>query len=89
MYEFLYNYIKRKYNVNLVFADTESLVYENKTNDTYKDFYSDKNFFDLSDYPQNSKFFDPVNKKMIRNMKNKVKGKMISEFVRLSQKYIN
>ena len=86
MYEFLYNYIKRKYNVNLVFADTESLVYENKTNDTYKDFYSDKNFFDLSDYPQNSKFFDPVNKKMIRNMKNKVKGKMISEFVRLKPK---
>ena len=86
MYEFLYNYIKRKYNVKLVFADTESLVYENKTNDTYKDFYSDKNFFDLSDYPQNSKFFDPVNKKMIRNMKNKVKGKMISEFVRLKSK---
>ena len=86
MYEFLYNYIKRKYNVNLVLADTESLVYENKTNDTYKDFYSDKNFFDLSDYPQNSKFFDPVNKKMIRNMKNKVKGKMISEFVRLKSK---
>ena len=86
MYEFLYNYIKRKYNVNLVFADTESLVYENKTNDTYKDFYSDKNFFDLSDYPQNSKFFDPVNKKMIRNMNNKVKGKMISEFVRLKSK---
>ena len=86
MYEFLYNYVKRKYNVNLVLADTESLVYENKTNDTYKDFYSDKNFFDLSDYPQNSKFFDPVNKKMIRNMKNKVKGKMISEFVRLKSK---
>ena len=86
MYEFLYNYIKRKYNVNLVFADTESLVYENKTNDTYKDFYSDKNFFDLSDYPQNSKFFDPVNKKMIRNMNNIVKGKMISEFVRLKSK---
>ena len=86
MYEFLYNYIKRKYNVNLVLADTESLVYENKTNDTYKDFYRDKNFFDLSDYPQNSKFFDPVNKKMIRNMKNKVKGKMISEFVRLKSK---
>ena len=86
MYEFLYNYIKRKYNINLVLADTESLVYENKTNDTYKDFYRDKNFFDLSDYPQNSKFFDPVNKKMIRNMKNKVKGKMISEFVRLKSK---
>ena len=42
MYEFLYNYIKRKYNVNLVFADTESLVYENKTNDTYKDFLAIK-----------------------------------------------
>ena len=30
MYEFHYKYIKRKYNAKLLFADTDSLVYENK-----------------------------------------------------------
>ena len=34
-----------------------------------------KNLFDLSDYPQDSKFSDPVNKKVIGKMKDKVKGK--------------
>ena len=33
MYEFIYNYIKRKYNANLSFTDTDSLVYEIETND--------------------------------------------------------
>ena len=35
--------------------------YEIKTEDVYEDFYRDKNLFDFSDYPLNSKVFDPVN----------------------------
>ena len=31
MYEFHYKYIKSKYNANLLFTDTESLVYEIET----------------------------------------------------------
>ena len=31
MYEFYYKYIKRKYDAKLLFADTNSLVYEIKT----------------------------------------------------------
>ena len=42
--------------------------------------------FDFSDYPENSKFFDPVNKKVIGKMKDKVKGKTINEFVGLKSK---
>ena len=30
--------------------------------DVYEDFYEDKDLFDCSDYPQNSKFFDLVKK---------------------------
>ena len=37
--------------------------------------------FDFSNYPKDSKCFDPVNKKVIGKMKDKVKG--ISEFVGL------
>ena len=29
MYDFRYNYIKRKYDVNLLFTDIDSLAYEN------------------------------------------------------------
>ena len=42
--------------------------------------------FDFSDYPKDSRLFDPVNKKVIRKMKSEVWGKTISEFVRLKSK---
>ena len=56
-----------------MFKDTASLVYEIKTDDNYEDFYEDKNLFDFSDYPQDSKFFDPVKKNVL------VKWKMNSK----------
>ena len=52
IYEFHYKYIKSKYDANLLFTDTDSVVYEIKREDDYKD----KNLFDFSDYPQDSKF---------------------------------
>ena len=55
--------MKIKYNANLLFTDTDSLVYEVETNDVYEDFYKNKNLFDFSDYLENSKLFDPINKK--------------------------
>ena len=66
MNEFHYNYIKRKYDAKLLFTDTESLVYETKANDVYEDFYKDKDLFNFSKYPQDSKFFDLVNKKLAK-----------------------
>ena len=42
--------------------------------------------FNYSDYPKDSKFFDPANKKVIGKMKDEVKGKIISEFVGLKSK---
>ena len=41
---------------------------------------------DFGDYPDDSKFFDLVNKKIIVKMKDEVKGKIISEFVGLKSK---
>ena len=57
-----------------------------KTKDVYEDFYGDKNLFDFSGYPLNSKFFDPVNKKVIGKMRDEFRGKIISEFVGLKSK---
>ena len=86
MYEFHYRYIENKFDAKLLFTDTDSLVYEIKTEDVYEDFYLDKNLFDLSDYPFHSKFFDLVNKKVIGKMKDESKGKIISEFAGLKSK---
>ena len=88
MNEFHYKYIGRKCNncAKLLFTNTHSLVHEIKTDDAYKDFYEDKNSFDFSDYPKDSKIFDPVNKNVIGKMKDKVKGKIISGFVQLKSK---
>ena len=86
MYEFHYKYIKRKYDAKLLFTDTDSLVYEIKTEDAYKDVFEDTGLFDFSCYPQDSNSFDPVNKKVIGKMKDEFKRKIISEFVGLKSK---
>ena len=88
MYEFPYKYIQLKYDncANLLFPDTDSLVYEIETDDVYEDFCENKNLFNFSDYPEDSKIFDPVNKKIIGEMKHEVIGKIICDFVRLKSK---
>ena len=52
-------------------------VYEFKTDGVYEDFYKDKNFFDFSDYPIYSMFFDLVYKEVIGKMKHEFKGDII------------
>ena len=74
MYEFNYKYIKSKFYANLLFTDTGSLVHEIRTEDVYEDFY------------QNSKFFDPVNKKAFGKMKDEFKERRINEFIGLKSK---
>ena len=52
MYEFYYNYIKNKYDNNsrLLFRDTDSLIYEIKTEDVCKDFRNDTEIFGFSHF---------------------------------------
>ena len=52
IYKFHQKYIKNKYNAKLLFAETDSSVYEIKTDDVCEDFYEDKNYFDFRDYPR-------------------------------------
>ena len=67
------NFIERKYDnsAKLLFTETDSLVYYIKTDGVNEDFYKDKNVFDFSDYPEDFKFFNPVNKKVIFKMKDR------------------
>jgi len=91
MYEFHYNYIKKKYgdSAMLLFTDTDSLAYEIKTDDFYNDIKDDvEKLFDTSEYPENhpSGIKTGVNKKVIGMFKDEVKSKQIEEFVGLRAK---
>ena len=87
MYDFHYNYIRKKYpEAKLLFTDTDSLFYHIKAEDIYSDLYKDKDLFDNSDYPKSSKFFFVENKKVIGKFKDETAGDAIIEFVGLKSK---
>ena len=88
MYDFHYNYIKKRYGskAQLLFTDTDSLCYEIETDDIYEDLWQDKHIFDNSDYPKDSQFFDTSNKKVIGKFKDEAASIPITEFVDLRSK---
>ena len=67
MYDFHCNLIKKHFYTELLFIDTDSLVYEIKSKGVYKEFKY-KQLFDFSNYPKDLKFFDQANKKIIGKM---------------------
>ena len=88
MYNFHYNYIKKKYvnRARLLFTDTDSLTYEIEAEDVCKDFWNDKDMFDNSDYPENSPYYCNANKKVIGKFKDEACGVPIVEFIGLKSK---
>ena len=86
MYNFHYRFIKKHFDAELLFTDTDSLTYEVKSKDIYEEFFKHKHLFDFSNCPKDSKFFDETNKKVIGRMKEVPEGKIIDEFVGLKSK---
>ena len=91
MYDFHYNYINTKYGdkAELLFTDTDSLAYEIKTTDFYKDINPDiEKRFDTSDYSTNhsSGIKTGLNSKVLEMFKDEAGGKQIVEFVGLRAK---
>ena len=91
MYDFHYNYIKRKYGDKaiLLFADTDSLKYLLQTEDFFKDISENlKDKFDTSNYPPNHPSGIPSGliKKVLGMFKDEAGGKVIDEFVGLRAK---
>ena len=64
-----------------MFTDADSLAYDMKSENVYKEFSKWKNLFDFSNYPKESKFFDETNKKVIGKMKDEFSGVIVNEFV--------
>ena len=86
MYDFHYSFIKKHFDAELLFTDTDSLTYEIKSEDVYEECFKHKYLFEFSNYPKDSKFFDQANKKVIGKMKNESEGKIIGKFGGLKSK---
>ena len=64
-----YNFIKKNFDDELLFTDTDSLTYEIKSEEVYEEFFKWKDLFDFSNYSKDSKFYDDANKKVIGKMR--------------------
>ena len=92
MYEFHYDYMVPKYGLEklmLCYMDTDSLIYDIKTEDFYEDIANDVEArFDTSGYRKTD--FRPLpvslNRKVIGLMKDELGGKIMTELVALRPK---
>ena len=94
-FDFHYNYILKKCpagasgEAQVLFADTDSLMYQIQSDDFYEDISEDiEDKFDTSDYPTDHKsgILTGVNKKVIGMFNDEVAGQQITHFVGLRPK---
>ena len=89
MYELWYDYMLPKYGekTKLCYMDTDSFIINIKTQDFYKDIVDDvEKRFDTSNYRVNKPLPTGKNKKVIGLIKDKLGGKIMTEFVALRRK---
>ena len=86
MYDFHYNFIKKNFDAELLFTDTDSLTVEIKSKDVCEGFFKCKDLYDFSNYSKASKFFNKTNKKVIGKIKDEFGGAIIIQFVELKSK---
>ena len=70
----------------MLFTDTDSLVYETKTEDIYEDFSQDKKMFDFCNYSTKLKFHDNTKKLVVGKMKDETSVVTIKEIVGVKPK---
>ena len=76
---FHYDIIKARYGekAHLLFADTDSLMYDIETPDVYMDMVEMKDHFDLSHFEPTNPYYEPgfaANKAVVGKMKDEVAG---------------
>ena len=88
MYRFHYDTMLPRYpnRLNLCFTDTDSLLYEIKTQDIYADMRESINDYDFSDYPKDHPNFSVENKKRIGKFKDELNSLPLEEFIGLRPK---
>ena len=91
MFDFHYTNVREKYGnkAELLFTDTDSLMYQIQTDDFYQDISKDiEKKFDTSDYPEKppSGIKTGINQKVIGKFKDAGAGKKITHFAGLRAK---
>lgn len=89
MYEFYYDYFKKKYPGNLsrlLYMDTDSFILEVQTEDVYRDMEKDVHLYDTSGYDKKHPLYSPTNKKVPGLMKDELNGKPMEEYIGLRSK---
>ena len=83
MYDFHYNFVKKVFDAELLFTDTDSLTYEVKSEDVYKELFKYKHLLNLSIFSKDSKLYDNQNEITIGKMNDEYKGIPIKESANL------
>jgi hypothetical protein len=88
MYKFHYDFVKQRWpgeRSQLLFTDTDSLMYEIQDNNLFETVWAYRDRFDLSDYPKDF-YYDSTNNKVIGKFKDETNSKPLLEFVGLRPK---
>ncbi|XP_033103730.1 uncharacterized protein LOC117106477 [Anneissia japonica] len=88
MYEFWYDKLVPAYGdrVKLLYTDTDSLFLKIATEDVYADMRENLDWFDTSNYDEDSRLYSEKNKKVLGKMKDELGGRVMTEFVGLRPK---
>ncbi|XP_025018370.1 uncharacterized protein LOC112539813 [Tetranychus urticae] len=88
MYQLHYDTFKPYYksNISLVYTDTDSFIYEIKSEDIVADMRQFANIMDFSNYPKGHPLYSNNNNKKIGYLKDEMAGKQISEFIGIKPK---
>ena len=67
MYDVHYSFIKKHFDAELLFSDTDSLTYETKSKDVFEELFKHKHWFDFSNYQKIQSFFiSPIKKLLVK-----------------------
>jgi hypothetical protein len=79
IYDFHYNYIKKKYGqcAKLLFTDTDSLCYNISTENIYEDMMRNIHLFDTSEYDPEHPLYSTENKNVLGKMMDEKHGIVI------------
>ena len=92
MYKFYYEVMKPNFNCHLLYSDTDSLMYEirtEKNSNFYEKLYEKREIldnFDSSNYPSDHFLYNAENKLTVLKFKDEFPGDIITEFVALKPK---
>ena len=88
MYDMFYGHLKAKYGprCELIYTDTDSLLFDIPTEDIYEDMAEDIHLYDKSNYPKEHLLYSGTNKKVLEKMKDECKGRALGEVVALRPK---